>query len=207
MKNLFTGLLVVTCLVFAISKANAANIALNADVALNGSSFFTNGWGGGLTVPAQTVTDGVFLPTDQQWDQGAVWWDTHPVADKLSQYIQINLKGVYNINSLVLQADNNDMYAIYYKNLADNSWNLAWNASTYGDWGINTRPEYTLTAPIKTNSFKIVGNNGDEYYSVSEFQANGTPTPEPSSMILGFMGLVGFGLKSFGLKIRNKTIA
>lgn len=48
--------------------APTTNVALNANVTLNGS-FFTGGWGG-LVVNPNTIVDGVFVPRGTQWDQG-----------------------------------------------------------------------------------------------------------------------------------------
>lgn len=61
----------------AVTNAVPRNVALNGTVSLNGASFFTGGWGGGLTVSADTTVDGVFLLRGTQWDQGAVWWDSN----------------------------------------------------------------------------------------------------------------------------------
>ena len=42
------------------------NVALNANVTLNGGSFFTNGPGGGLVVNPDTIVDGIFVPQGTQ---------------------------------------------------------------------------------------------------------------------------------------------
>jgi hypothetical protein len=41
---------------------------------------------------------------------------------------------------------------------------------------------------------------GDSFYAYSEFQAFGTPIPEPATMLLlgsGLIGLAGYGRKKF----------
>ena len=104
---------VVTCSLLLISvssaRADVTNVALGAPVELKGAPFFTGGWGGGLTVEPSTVTDGVFLPRSTQWDQGAVWWDSHDGQDR---YMEINLGHLYRIESFIVQADNNEAYEI-----------------------------------------------------------------------------------------------
>ncbi len=195
MKKIFKGLLVSLVAVIALSSNPAANsaaitnVAENSNITLNGT-FFTNGWGGGKIVDPKTIVDNIFLPDSTQWDQGAVWWDSHPLPP---QNIELNLNGIFEINSFTIQADNNDMYNLYYKNLADNSWKLAWTVPNVVGWGLKTRST-TLTDSIITNSLKFEGvqHRSDKNLSVSEIQAFGTPAPEPSSMIfLGLLGVAG----------------
>jgi len=54
-------------------------VALNKPVTLTGD-FFTNGWGSGLIVDGNTITDGKFFPRQTQWDQGPVWWDNNHIC-------------------------------------------------------------------------------------------------------------------------------
>lgn len=164
-----------------IGAASVTNIALNAEVTTNGGTFFTGGWGGGLLASPSTIVDGAFFPQNNQWDQGPVWWDSNDGQDR---YIKINLDGIYNIESFVVQADDNDAYELYYWDLNTNTWQLAWNIPNYDayGWGMQTRPNpsdntvrYMLTTPITTNALKFNGNmnNGDKLFSVSEIQAYG----------------------------------
>lgn len=167
-----------------VGASSAYNVALNKPVYLDGS-FFTGGWGGGLTVDEQTITDGVFLPRGQQWDQGAVWWDSTTAG---GQCIFIDLDGVYEISSFIVQADDNDAYRLFYRDLATNSWQLAWDVPSAPDYGMQTRPnplddteEYVLPSPIVTNYLKLMGDDDDPYtdhlYAVSEIQAYGYAVP------------------------------
>ncbi|MFC1794635.1 hypothetical protein ACFL3Q_13725, partial [Planctomycetota bacterium] len=58
-------LVIVMCVAFGAGLCVAGpitNVALNANVTLNGGSFFTGGFGAGLVVNPNTVVDGVFLP-------------------------------------------------------------------------------------------------------------------------------------------------
>jgi hypothetical protein len=178
------------------------NVALDADVTLHGT-FFSGGWGGGAVVDKQTIVDGVFLPRSTQWDQGAVWWDGR--VDGGNQYITIDFGATCLIDSLILQADDNDEYILaYYKDL-DGVWQELWNAPAVGGWGMQTRPNpldnnerYMLPNAVTTTALKIAGNApaSDLYFSVSEIQAFGSVVPEPASIaVWSALGLtvIGFG--------------
>jgi hypothetical protein len=177
------------------------NVALNATVTLDGS-FFTGGWGGGLVANPATVVDGIFFPRSTQWDQGPVWWDS---TDGGLRTITIDLDDTYKIESLIVQADDNDAYELYYLDLWTNTWQLAWDVPNYDivpdptNWGMQTRPNpaddtqrYMLASPIVTNALMIqgnMGNSGDLLYSVSEVQAYGQPIPAPGAILLGGIGV------------------
>lgn len=165
--------------------SSAINVALNADVALHGGSFFTGGWGGGLVVSEDTIVDGVFFPRHHQWDQGPVWWDCH---DEVDRYITIDLGEVYIIESFIVQADDNDAYLLYYRDITTSSWELAWHVPNYdavpdpSNWGMQTRPNpdddterYLLPQKIITDTLMLRGDmdDGDQDFSISEIQAFG----------------------------------
>jgi hypothetical protein len=182
----FNLVLVVLMAFFLISSSSYAvvtNVALNADVQLQGASFFTNGWGNSWLTSADTIVDGLFLQKGNQWDQGTVWWDLH---DEQDRYIEIDLDDVYLIESFVVQADDNDAYKLYYRDLDTDTWVLAWDIPTSPSWGMQTRPNslddterHILATPIMTNALLFKGNmsHTDKYFSVSEIQAYGKQVP------------------------------
>jgi hypothetical protein len=163
-----------------LSVPSNVNIAEGAPVALTGS-FFTGGWGGGSLVAPSTVVDGIFLGRSTQWDQGPVWWDTH---DGGLRYLTIDLEGTYRIESLIVQADDNDSYILSYWNLGLADWDVAWSVPNYNPlgWGMQTRPnpaddgeKYDLPTPIETDALRFEMNtpDSDDYGAVSEIQAFG----------------------------------
>jgi hypothetical protein len=198
---------IVMCVAFGsgISVAGpVTNVALNGTVTLNGGSFFTGGWGGGLVANPATIVDGIFFTRGTQWDQGPVWWDSN---DGAARWITIDLGNTFNIESLVVQADDNDAYELYYWDLWTSTWQKAWDVPNYdivpdpSNWGMQTRPNpaddtqrYMLASPIVTNALKFqgnMGNSGDLLFSVSEIQAYGRVIPAPGAVLLGSIG-VGF---------------
>ncbi len=182
-RLLFVLTIMIAFLMIANPAIASTNVALNSTVSLHGAPFFVGGWGGGWFVPPATVVDGVFAPRSNQWDRGPVWWDSR---DRQARSIEMDLDGTFNIESLVIQADDNDAYRIYYWDLNTSSWQLLWGVPNYNawGWGMQTRPNpannaqrYSLAIPVVTNALKFEGNlnSGDRLFSVSEIQAFGTP--------------------------------
>ena len=139
-----------------------------------------------------TITDGVFAPEGQQWNNGSFWWDEATMQGPL--YVTLQLAQSFTFDHLILQGDDNDDYHVEYWN--GSSWQTAFDANATGGWGLTTRDSGALT-PFTTDLFRLFATGGDKYYAISEFQAFGAAVPEPASwalMILGF-GAIGATLR------------
>ena len=174
------------------------NVALNASVTIAGSGFgdWSAQWGSGALGSLASVTDGQFIPNGQQWNIGTVFWNGTYGGDA-SNFVIISLGAPATVASITLQADNNDDYLVQYRNAANN-WQDLVTISPHRSWGMDMGGA-TLAAPVTTSAFRIRSVGGDGYYSVSEFQANGTiaavPEPETYSMLLAGLGLLGFAAR------------
>ena len=183
----------------ALVPAHAdTNVALSGLVTFEGQGFgsFSSTWGAGSLASAQSVTDGVFLPTGQQWNTGTLFWNGKSGGDSFN-LVTIHLNQLAIVNSLKLQADNNDDYGVEYKNIQGN-WVSLTTMVPRRAWGVQT-VQTSLSSPIKTDTFRIRSVAGDGYYSVAEFQAMGTvatvPEPETYAMLLAGLGLLGAAVK------------
>lgn len=161
--------------------ASAANILQGA--AVSGS--------GGLNGTLSTITNGVFLAENTHWQNGTVWW--FGTAETLT----MALGGRFSISGFIVQADNNDTYALDY--WTGSTWALAWAVPTRTNGGgMSTRPGganhslfYTLPSSIVTDQLRFRATGGDNSYSVSEIQADGVRLPEPGGLLLGATALLG----------------
>jgi len=160
---------------------SAANILQGANVTGSGS----------LNGTLSTITDGVFLAENTQWQTGTVWWNgTAPT-------LTMNLGGQFSISGFIVQADNNDTYALDY--WTGSAWALAWAVPVRANGGgMSTRPGganhslyYTLPSSIVTDQLRFRATGGDNSYSVSEIQADGVRLPEPGGVLLAATALLG----------------
>jgi hypothetical protein len=186
--------LLATLLVAIAPLAGAATIdvsasANGASITSAGPGFYNSGpWCCAANGSLASVIDGASLPTGQQWNTGTVFWsgDLTDTADTLT----ITLAHAAAVSSLYLQGDNNDVYSVSYLGL-DNAWHglAAIAPNTDSSWGLGDR---TVTfATVDATAFQISAS-GDNYYAVSEFNAQGSflpAVPEPTSGLLMLAGL------------------
>lgn len=170
------------------SVVQAQNIALNKPVTLFGT--FGTLRPGAIFGPAplanaNSLVDGTYLAEGTPWQNGTVWWDAQ-APGATTNSIEIDLLGVYEINFVGIQGDNNDEYRIEYLN-ASNVWVPGARALTMSGAGMRTRTGNI--GPWIAKKVRLTGLVGDQYYSLSEFQAHGTLVPEPSSMLAMVAGL------------------
>jgi len=183
--------LAVAALVLCSGLANAAgNVALGSTVSLTGPNFGdSGGWCCGSMAAASTVTDGAYLPNGTQWNTGTVFWTGGFGANTVT----MELTSAATVSHIDLQADNNDDYGISYRDLGG-TWHSLTTISPHRSWGLDMGS--ASFADITATAFSITAVGGDGFYSVSEFQAIGTPlaVPEPETYALMLLGLAAVGV-------------
>ena len=196
--------LLVFCMVmFVLGAANMASaVPINA-VSASGTGTYKNS--------PDLLIDGV-IPSEGTWWTATtnVWWyGTDPV-------FTIDLGALYSVEDVVVSVDNNDDYNVSYSLNNINWFNLFTIDRTYGDipvipGGMDTMstilgdPEYVSQidfSPVQARYLKISATGGDNFYAVAEVKAYGTHVPEPSTILLIGVGLLGLAVynKRFGKK-------
>ncbi len=197
------------CALALVSSASTALAATNIIPTATQSVSINRGHGvlragspwlpGSTPSNAATVTDGVFAPEGQQWNNGSFWWDEDASVDATQMFFTIQLDASYTIDRFIVQADDNEEYVVDY-------WNgIAFVAlEDFPGVGLQTRDSGTIP-PITTDKLRLSARLGDKYYSISEFQAFGTPAvPEPATWA---MMLIGFGFAGSALRRRRGKAA
>ncbi len=179
----YTKVLVLLICIGFVNSADAENVAMGKPVSLIGKF-------GSDPMLSPTVTDGVFLPKDNLWFDGTVWWDANSHA---GNEIVVNLLGAYEINALIVQVDDNDAYFLDYLT-PGGDWLRTWDVPNYDfePSGMQTRPNpdddterIMLPSTITATMLRLSGNDGDSdlLYSVSEIQAFSVPEPHSVALL------------------------
>jgi len=173
---LFGRFVIVGCAV-AASFTPAASAQVN--VALNRPVSVVAGAAEGGDVA--TLTDGIFLPREQFWQTDTVWWTGFDAA------FQIDLGGVFSVESAAVQCDDNDAYVLLYHNLDTDLFEVLWDVPNFDEFGsgMQTRPDPENDAarfvfpggPVVTDALRFAAVSGDGLNAVSEIQVFGVPSP------------------------------
>jgi hypothetical protein len=191
MLNRFWPLSGFLLLTAVVSQAANPNVALNKPVTLNGNFPVFTYPGGlcGVNPPQPSpsiVTNGTFLPEETCFQSGVYWTSVPPNANP-NNTVDIDLQGIFLISSATVQADDNDIYTLQYRDLG----------GVYHDWypippagafGLTTRPNPTdptqqqpLPPVLATGlRFFAPAGSGDGYYAVSQIAVFGVAVAPPT---------------------------
>jgi hypothetical protein len=141
-----------------------------------------------------TLTDGLFLPAGTQWQTGTVWWNGTGTS------FQIDLVSTCDVMGAIVQADNNDTYRMWYRDLGSGTYLELWTIGAVGGAGMRTRPNpgdntaiHYFGTSVLTDSIRIAAIGGDSAYSLSEVQVWGVVPAPAGAPLLGLAGLLGLG--------------
>src|SRR4051812_13320092 len=114
MKSIVLGLAFCTALaVAAQAQAAPINATLGKPVSVTGTvGVVTCCWPDATFFPPaalSTITDGIFRPEGTEWQDGTVWWD-EGIPGSNGNLFTIELQRQFLINTVLIQADNNDFY-------------------------------------------------------------------------------------------------
>lgn len=143
-----------------------------------------------------TLTDGTFLAAGTQWQSGTAWWSG------TGAMFQIDLSAASEVMGAIVQADNNDTYRMWYRDIATDTYLDLWSISAVAGAGMRTRPNpgdnttiHFFSSSVFTDSIRIAAVGGDSAYSLSEVQVWGA-VPAPAALpMFGLAGLIGAGTR------------
>lgn len=217
-KLLVASLAMLAGLAAAAGQARAnVDVALGASVSVVATDLDPNaGYNNGTSANLQKITNGTILPDATSYGSSAA--TSQAIEWNGDGYVfQITLSGLFNINSLIVDADDNDTYLLQYYNAGAGQWEALYTAAIVSQgYGFRTRPNtsdqsqaYTLSSPVTTDAVRIYGGQSNDNltfdgmggqggYGLAQVELFGTPAvasvPEPASLALlgaGVAGLVG----------------
>ena len=194
----------------------ATPIDLNKPVTLNGSfGAYVGPYGNicGVGVQPQgtaaSLDDGIFLTEGTCYQSGPVYWQNPVGAAGVVNTIDIDLQGTFFLNAAIVQADDNDIYTLQYRDTGGiyHDW---WNIGTLGTFGMITRPGSPNQAvaqslpQVQATGLRLFAplGSGDGEYAVSEIQVF-VPEPSTTWMVLG--GLVFLLIRKTSLRGRARS--
>lgn len=140
-----------------------------------------------------TLTDGLFLPREQQWQTGTVWWQG------IEPVFEIDLGGVFVLDSAIAQVDDNDSYLLLFHDIPTDTFLPLWNIPNFDSFGsgMQTRPNpeddterfFFPAGAVSTDRIRLLADAGDGSYSAAEVQVFAVPTPGAAAL-MGLGGLV-----------------
>jgi len=141
-----------------------------------------------------TLTDGTFLAAGTQWQSGTVWWSG------TGAMFQIDLSASSEVMGAIVQADNNDTYRMWYRDMGSDTYLELWTIGAVAGAGMRTRPNpgdntaiHYFSSSVFTDSIRIAAVGGDYAYSLSEVQVWGVVPAPAAAPLFGIAGLLGLG--------------
>lgn len=141
-----------------------------------------------------TLTDGTFLAAGTQWQSGTAWWSG------TGAMFQIDLSAASEVMGAIVQADNNDTYRMWYRDMGSDTYLELWTIGAVAGAGMRTRPNpgdntaiHYFSSSVFTDSIRIAAVGGDSAYSLSEVQVWGVVPAPAAAPLFGIAGLLGLG--------------
>ena len=141
-----------------------------------------------------TLTDGTFLAAGTQWQSGTAWWSG------TGAMFQIDLSAASEVMGAIVQADNNDTYRMWYRDMGSDTYLELWTIGAVAGAGMRTRPNpgdntaiHYFSSSVITDSIRIAAVGGDSAYSLSEVRVWGVVPAPAAAPLFGIAGLLGLG--------------